>query len=77
MWLVKLKGKHVFSQESTLGYIEHKSELDRVRSYLIEQYSTEFADDRDVVQKYDTYLEYPIINSDKDITLIVELVCKL
>lgn len=76
MWLIKLKGKHVFRGESTLGYIENRSELSRVRSYLIEQYSTEFAD-TEVVQKYDTYLEYPIINSDKDITLIVELVHKL
>jgi hypothetical protein len=76
MWLVKLKGKHVFRGESILGYIENRSELNRVRSFLIEQYSTEFAD-KDVVQKYDTYLEYPIINSDKDITLVVELVHKL
>ena len=76
MWLVKLKGKHVFRQESTLGYIEHKSELDKVRSSLKEQHSTEFAD-KEVVQKYDTYLEYPIINSDKDITLVVELIHKL
>ncbi len=76
MWLIKLKGKHVFRGESILGYIENRSELNRVRNSLIEQYSVEFAD-RDVVQKYDTYLEYPIINSDKDITLVVELVCKL
>lgn len=77
MWLIKLKGKHVFRGESIIGYIENRSELNRVRSLLMEQYSTEFADDKDVVQKYDTYLEYPIINSDKDITLIVELICKL
>ena len=76
MWLIKLKGKNVFRGESTLGYIENRSELDRVRNSLKEQYSTEFAD-KEVVQKYDTYLEYPIINSDKDITLIVELIHKL
>lgn len=76
MWLIKLKGKHVFRGESTLGYIEHKNELSRVRSSLKEQYSTEFTD-KEVVQKYDTYLEYPIINSDKDITLVVELIHKL
>ena len=76
MWLIKLKGNHVFRGESIIGYIENKSELSRVRSYLVEQYSTEFAD-KEVVQKYDTYLEYPIINSDKDITLIVELIRKL
>lgn len=76
MWLIKLKGKHVFRGESILGYIEHKDELSKVRSSLKEQYSTEFAD-KEVVQKYDTYLEYPIINSDKDITLIVELIRKL
>lgn len=76
MWLIKLKGKNVFRGESILGYIENRSELDRVRSSLKEQYSTEFAG-KEVVQKYDIYLEYPIINSDKDITLIVELIRKL
>jgi hypothetical protein len=76
MWIIKLKGKNVFRGESTLGYIENRSELSRVRSLLVEQYATEFAD-KEVVQKYDTYLEYPIINSDKDITLIVELIRKL
>lgn len=76
MWLIKLKGKHVFRGESTLGYIQHRNELNKVRNFLKEKYSVEFAD-KEVVQKYDTYLEYPITNSDKDITLIVELLYPL
>lgn len=77
MWLIILKGKNVFQGKHILGYIENRSELSQVRNFLKEQYSLEFGDDRDVVQKYNFYLEYPIINSDKDVTLIVERVHKL
>ena len=77
MWLISLEGEHVFQGRSVLGYIKTISELDRVREYLNNTYEVEFATDKDVVQRYDTYYSYPIINSDKDITLVVELIREL
>lgn len=74
MYVVYLQGAHVFHEFSVQGYIDNLGEMPRVREKLKSKYQVEFA--QDGYSRFG-YNRYRIVNDDRDIELVVEMVEKI
>lgn len=74
IYVVYLQGAHVFHEFSVQGYIDTLDDLDRVREKLKSKYQVEF--EQDGYNRFG-YNRYKVINDDRDIELVVEMVEKI
>ncbi len=73
MFLIELRGKNVFQNRSVLGYVENRSDFDKVRTKLKEDFNIEIDDN--VVQRYENPLIFKI-KDDRDIEVILTRIYK-
>lgn len=71
IYIVYLQGAHVFNEFSVQCYVDTLDEMPRVREKLKSKYQIEF--EKDGYSRFG-YNRYRIVNDDRDIELVVEMV---
>ena len=70
MWVVSIKGKHVFQGSDIICTITKISNLDKIRIYIKQKYNIEFESTAAISTP--NWKCFHNISDDRDITLIIE-----